>query len=90
MSKLCKDCACEWVCGITHTPENEACENYKAEAITELEKIKEKVKQRKILPKKSARNNYEMGLIDGRSTEKVAIIYIIEKEIAELKGENNG
>lgn len=55
-------------------------------AITELEKIKEKVKQRKILPKTSARSDYEMGLIDGRSTEKVAIMGIIGKEIAELKG----
>ena len=45
MSKLCKDCACEWVCGITHTPENEACEFYKAEAITELEKIKAEINE---------------------------------------------
>lgn len=87
MTKLCKDCACENVCGITHLPEDKACGYYKADAITELEKIKERVKQRKILPKTSARSDYEMGLIDGRSTEKVAIMGIIGKEIAELKGE---
>lgn len=43
MSELCKDCACENVCGITHLPEDKACVYYKAEAVTELEKVKTEI-----------------------------------------------
>ena len=45
MNKLCKDCACENVCGITHLPEDKACGfYYRADAITELEKLKAEIK----------------------------------------------
>lgn len=57
--------------------------------IEELEKIKEKVKQRNIPSKRTCQNVYEVGVLDGRTTEKVEILDIIEKEIAELKGESN-
>lgn len=80
MSKLCKDCACENVCGITHLPEDKACiEFYKADAITELEKLKTEFEEDYI---------YDWGRF--KMLYRRSVLEIVDKHIAELKGENNG
>ena len=91
MSKLCKDCACENVCGITHLPEDKACGfYYKAEAVAELEKIKEEIGK---LPKQGyfISSDGTMGGYRERSAEdyEVDVLNIIDNHIMELKGEKN-
>lgn len=56
-------------------------------SIIELEKIKAEIEKRKAVSKQLCRNDYEMGLSDGRTTEKMSIIQIIDNRISELKGE---
>lgn len=85
MSKLCKDCACELVCGITHTPELYACANYKAEAFTEIEKLKAEIQT---LPQV----HIKTGVMSLDTELVVSLNKVIEKldnRIKELKGENN-
>ena len=77
MSKLCKDCACENVCGITHPTENKACEYYKPDAVTEIEKIKIKMVEK--YKNNQYMDNYTIGVVHK----------IIDERIAELKGENS-
>lgn len=82
MSKLCKDCACEWVCGITHTPELNACENYKAEAFTEIEKLKAEIQTIPQVHIKTGVMSLDKELV-------VPLNKVIEKldnRISELKG----
>lgn len=84
MSKLCKDCACENVCSITHLPEDKACGfYYKAETVTELEKIKTEIDDLD----RHFDNDYFSG--NKESMFKCNEVFeILDKRIAELKGEN--
>ena len=85
MSKLCKDCACENVCGITHLPEDKACGfYYKADAITELEKIKtEIVLLQSEYEYNSETEYYKVGRCEAHEED----LEIIDNHIKELKGE---
>ena len=83
MSKLCKDCACENVCGITHLPEDKACVYYKAEAVTELEKIKADFEEIKG-PRDNPYNNKTEYSVSMKELREV-----FDKHISELKGEND-
>lgn len=89
MSKLCKDCACEYVCGITHMPEFDACENYKADAITELEEIKAEIcKKHRIDCDLKCRECIYYPCLDSGASY-ITDIKILDKHIKKLKGENN-
>ena len=82
--RTCKECDCNYLCNITHTDDCPACiEYYKADAITELEKIKGEI------------GNEFVDLQDGSEewrsyvNDTVLSCYeIIEKHISNLKGDN--
>ena len=86
--RTCKECACNYICNITHTDDCPACiEYYKADAITELEKLREIYKK---LADESVKNHSKGDYYIGKSTAYGVAISSIDERIAELKGENNG
>ena len=81
--RTCKECACHHICNITHTDNDTACIDYKAEAITELKKIKSEIFNSGV--------DLKDGTENGRLifNEAIGFCYrIVCRHIKELEDEN--
>ena len=81
--RTCKDCASNHICNITHTDDGLACIDYKADAITEIEKIYDEMYDIDDILKIKGNGSFETTYIRLGS-----MMHILDKHLAEIKGEN--